>query len=380
MKIDEEFANLIPPLTHEEYSGLEASIIAEGCRDALICWDDILVDGHNRYKICSEHNISFNVIQREFASRNEVLLWIMRNQLSRRNLTDFQRIEIVRKCEDAVKAKARERQLSGLIQNIAAVREKFPERDKSEKQSRDELGKMAGVSGKTYEHATEVIDKAPVSVIESVRKKDLSINYAYKVTRMQPEEQQEISSRIESGENPKSVVREVLKLKRPHVSYNAGNSEWYTPADYIELALKVMGSIDLDPASSEIANEIVKAEKFYTAEDDGLSQEWSGNIWLNPPYSSELINKFVDKFINSLEKINQAIILVNNATETEWFNKLVRHSKAVCFPVGRVRFYGADGRIGAPLQGQALIYFGEQAKKFIEVFRVKGWCALVNEI
>ena len=371
MKIDAEFESLIPSLTSEEYSGLEASIIAEGCRDALVCWNDILIDGHNRYKICIKYNISFNVIQRDFVNRNEVLLWIMRNQLSRRNLTDFQRVEIVRKCEEAIKAQARERQFAtqfGGGGNISTPIGK----------SRDELGKMAGVSGKTYEHAAEVIDEAPESVIEATRKNELSINSAYEVVKMPFEEQQEISTRIENGENPKSVVKEVLK--RPHVSYNSGNSEWYTPAEYIELAHEVMGNIDLDPASSEIANKIVQAKKYYTAENDGLSQEWSGNIWLNPPYASELINKFVDKFISELAKINQAIILVNNATETEWFNKLVRHSSALCFPSGRVKFNRPDGTIGAPLQGQALIYFGEQAKKFIEIFKVKGWCVLLNEI
>ena len=142
MKIDTEFANLIPPLTDEEYSGLEASIISEGCRDALVCWNDILVDGHNRYKICAEHNISFNVIQRDFANRNEVLLWIMQNQLSRRNLTDFQRIEIVRKCEGAIKAQARERQKATQFGGGGKISTAIGK-------SRDELGNMAGVSGRT---------------------------------------------------------------------------------------------------------------------------------------------------------------------------------------------------------------------------------------
>ena len=65
MRIDEEFAALIPPLTDEEYKGLEASILAEGCRDALVCWGDVLVDGHNRYKICTAHGVSYDVVQKE---------------------------------------------------------------------------------------------------------------------------------------------------------------------------------------------------------------------------------------------------------------------------------------------------------------------------
>ena len=111
--INEDFAKLIPPLTEDEYAGLEASIVSEGCRDALILWGDVLIDGHNRYRICTEHNIPYETRQMEFENRDDVLLWIMRNQLSRRNLNDFQRIELVRRYEDAVKAQAEQRMLSG---------------------------------------------------------------------------------------------------------------------------------------------------------------------------------------------------------------------------------------------------------------------------
>ena len=137
-----------------------------------------------------------------------------------------------------------------------------------------------------------------------------------------------------------------------------------------------MGSIDLDPASSDIAQQIVGAAKYYTAETNGLVDDWYGNVWLNPPYSSELIVKFVDKLIMELPRISQAMVLVNNSTETEWFNKLISNASAVCFPKGRVKFCMPDGTIGAPLQGQALLYFGAEIEKFIEVFKAKGWCAL----
>lgn len=110
MKIDKEFAELIPPLTEDEYKGLETSLITEGCRDALVVWNGILVDGHNRYKICTEHSLVFRTVQRDFEDRDTAKLWIMNNQLSRRNLNDFQHVEIVHKCENAVKAQAKKRQ------------------------------------------------------------------------------------------------------------------------------------------------------------------------------------------------------------------------------------------------------------------------------
>ena len=372
-RIDDEFKSLIPPLTADEYAGLEKSLLNEGCRDALVLWGDVLIDGHNRYEICTKYHIPFEVVRKEFESRNDVKIWMMSNQLARRNLSDLQRIFITHKCEDAVKAKAKERQEAtqfGGGGNFSTTDGK----------SRDELGAMAGVSGKTYEHGVKVLEEAPKPVVEAALHNDLSINMAHQVTKLEPEEQHEIAERIEHIENepektktPKAIVQEVLK--RPHVSFNSGNNEWYTPKEFIEAARSAMGSIDLDPASNDIANEVVKAETYYTAETNGLDKEWTGNVWMNPPYASDLIGKFVDKLIEQRENYEQAIVLVNNATETEWFNKLISISSAVCFPKSRVKFYMPDGKTGAPLQGQAVLYVGKNIEKFMNAFDGFGWMA-----
>ena len=205
--INEDFAKLIPPLTEDEYSRLEQSILEEGCRDALILWGDILIDGHNRYRICTKHNIPYEMRQMEFENRDNVLLWIMKNQLSRRNLNDFQRIELVRKCEEAVKAQAKERQ--GTRSDLSTSGQNFPE----VKRATDELGKLAGVSRKTYEHATTVLDKAPEAIVKATRTQELSINAAYGVTKLPEEQQAEIVSRIEQGEAPKAVISSLKKAK-----------------------------------------------------------------------------------------------------------------------------------------------------------------------
>ncbi len=176
MKIDTELAGIIPPLTAEEYKGLEASLMEEGCRDALVLWNDTLIDGHNRYKICTEHGITYKTIEKDFADKNAVKLWMMKNQLSRRNLNDFQRIEIVRKCEEAVKDEAKKRQLSTLTQNQDTVRVKLPERKEVGRRATEELGELAGVSRSMYEHAAAILDSAPKKIADAVRKDELSIN------------------------------------------------------------------------------------------------------------------------------------------------------------------------------------------------------------
>lgn len=159
--------------------------------------------------------------------------------------------------------------------------------------------------------------------------------------------------------------------RKPHVSFNSGNNEWYTPKEFIDAARLVMGTIDLDPASSEIANETVQAEKIYTADDNGLACPWFGNVWLNPPYSSDLIGQFAEKV--KAKEYNQAIVLVNNATETAWFADIVSVASAIVFPTSRVKFYKPDGSTGAPLQGQAILYVGDNPAAFLSEFEKFGW-------
>lgn len=181
--------------------------------------------------------------------------------------------------------------------------------------------------------------------------------------------------KAEAREEGRIVTREsVLKeIKKPHVTINSHDDEWYTPEQYIEAAREVMGSIDLDPASNDFANETVKASVYYDEARNGLEQEWWGNIWLNPPYSSALIQQFAEKLADSLFK--QAIVLVNNATETAWFRTLIENADAVVFPTGRIKYRKRDGEKGTPLQGQAFIYFGDAPGRFLKVFSEFGWGA-----
>jgi phage N-6-adenine-methyltransferase len=166
--------------------------------------------------------------------------------------------------------------------------------------------------------------------------------------------------------------------KGGHVSANSAENEWYTPEPYIVAARAVMGGIDLDPASTAAANEVVGASRYFTAEQNGLDQPWTGCVWLNPPYARPLIWLFSEKLAEEVSggNVEQAIALVNNGTETVWFQRLAEVAKAVCFPSGRVKFWHPD-RISAPLQGQAVLYFGDNAKRFCSEFMAFGFTAAV---
>lgn len=369
MHIDKEFQSLIPPLTAEEYAGLEESILTEGCRDALITWGDVLIDGHNRYEICTKHGIPFDTIEMDFPTRDDVIVWIIKNQFGRRNLPAYERARLALRLKPVIAERAEKRMLSG---------KNDPMQKSAQGTTRDEIASVAGISHDTIAKVEKIEAEAPKPVIEASRKNDLSVNAAYQVTKMEPEQQKEVAERIEQGETPKEVVADVQK--RPHVTFNSGNNEWYTPEKYIDLARQVLGVIDLDPASCELANETVKAERFYSEQDNGLTKEWTGRVWMNPPYGSDLIGQFTEKFAKEYTagNITEGIVLVNNATETVWFCNMMAAASAVVFPRGRIRYNSPTKESNAPIQGQAFIYFGKHGDRFLDVFGEIGWGAVVH--
>lgn len=177
--MDPEFQALIPAQTDEEQAALEASLLAEGCRDALVVWQghNILVDGHHRYALCQQHGILFQVIERPFETRDDVIVWMINNQLARRNITAFVRSELALRMKDAIAAKAKANQ--GKRNDIPQIfAESFAPTD-----TRAELAKVASVSHETVRKVAAVTKSAPEAIKTAARSGELSVDRAYKLTK-----------------------------------------------------------------------------------------------------------------------------------------------------------------------------------------------------
>lgn len=423
--IDNEFKSLIQPLSSEERAQLEENLIADGCRDPLVVWpipeyteestgitfkyadhrlDEIqvagewrqikvwdapdgssfdldewpciLVDGHNRHEICERLEIPYSIVEIEFSNRGEATEWIIKNQFGRRNISDYQRGVLALKLKPVIEERARANQQGG--QGGILLRQNSDEA--SPIRTDEAVSELANISRDTIRKVEKIEATAPDEIKVLAGAGEVSINLASQFVDLPKEVQDEAIAEIAQHSEPaREVIREAVK--KAHVANNSGNNEWYTPAKYIALAREVMGSIDTDPATSEIANKTVQAKTIFTAEDDGRGRAWEGNVWMNPPYAQPLISDFAEavtqKFLSG--EIKQACVLVNNATETQWFQRMLEAAKAVCFPRSRIRFVDPDGNpSGAPLQGQAIIYMGERVEEFIEAFSVEGR-VLINE-
>ena len=156
------------------------------------------------------------------------------------------------------------------------------------------------------------------------------------------------------------------------------SAEWYTPPHYVNLAREVLGGIDLDPASSPTAQTWIQAARYFTEADDGLSHEYHGRVWLNPPYGVERGKSRQALWAEKLEaeylagRVAAAVLLVNSTHGYSWYERLWSRWP-VCLAQHRICFLRPDGTSGGPAKrGQTFVYFGPNVARFMSVFGCVG--------
>lgn len=180
LKIDPEFESLIPPLTDEEFKQLRENIIEDGeVREPLVTWRGTILDGHNRWKVIQEEpDIPFKTMEMIFMTRNEAKAWMIRNQLGRRNLPNYERARLALELKPILAGEAKKRQGERndlKDENIVQI--------PAPSKVRDELAKVAGVSHDTISKVEKIEAKAPPEVKEQLRRGEVSINKAYQEVR-----------------------------------------------------------------------------------------------------------------------------------------------------------------------------------------------------
>lgn len=175
LTISETLAKVMPPLRDDELELLTQELVKEGCRDSLVVWNGVIVDGHNRYRICHEYGIPFSYVEQTFLNEEAAKLWIIRNQLGRRNVPAFVRCEMVLPLEGALKAEAKKRQ--GQRNDLKNFSPNWAESRKQD--TRDELARIADVSHGTIDRARKIIREADEATKEQLRNGKVSIYGAY---------------------------------------------------------------------------------------------------------------------------------------------------------------------------------------------------------
>ena len=175
LTVDPEFRDLISPLNEEELKLLEESLVADGCESPLIVWNGVIVDGHNRYAICRKHEIPFAIQEKDFSSRDDAMLWMLRNQLGRRNLNSYQRVGLALKFEPLVKNAAEQRMMAGKAANPVPTLAQ----GQTKGRTRDHLSEAAGVSHGTFAKAKKLVQSADEETKRELRAGKVTVNRAY---------------------------------------------------------------------------------------------------------------------------------------------------------------------------------------------------------
>jgi polyhydroxyalkanoate synthesis regulator phasin len=179
--VNEELLAYIDPLTPDEPEALERSLLAEGCRDALVLWGEVLVDGHNRHGICSKHGIPFNTVQNtQFKSIDDVHLWMIDQHLGRRSLSDFQRGVLALRKKDILAASPlatpAEPSATAPIKPEAPI-------------TREAIAKAARISSNTISQIEKIQKTAAPELVAAIKSGTISINAAATVASLPVEAQ-----------------------------------------------------------------------------------------------------------------------------------------------------------------------------------------------
>jgi phage N-6-adenine-methyltransferase len=342
-----ELASIFPRMPGEEFAALKLDIKANGLLEPIWLYDGKVLDGRHRYYACQETSVE--PAFREYKG-SDPRGFVVSLNLKRRHLDATQRSAVAAELANMQVGRNWQESNSANLQNNQV--------------SQTDAATLLNVSPRSVATASKVKDESP-EIFAAMKSGDISAHLASQVIDLPQEEKAVVEA--SPPEEMKEVAREAI---HNHRAQGTGENEWYTPAQYVDSARLMMGGIDVDPASSELAQKTVQAGEFFTIDDDGLKREWNGRVWLNPPYAQPAIHHFMQKTVDEFKagRMLEGIALTHNYTDTQWFHIAAKEASAICFTRGRIGFVNPEGKKAAPTQGQAFFYFGDRQDDFADEF------------
>ncbi len=354
-------ADIFPLLQGEEFEALSQDIVDNGLIEAI--WlhpDGQIIDGRNRYKACQKVGVEPKF--RTWDGKGSLVGFVLSLNLKRRHLTSGQRAVLALEVEPFFAEEAKERQKLSEGRGKKGP-EFFPDLKNDQGDARDQAAIATGTNGRYVSDMKRIKRDAPV-IFEQVKAGEITITEGKK----------------------KAFETDSPNIKQPMqvlVSYK--EIEYYTPSQYTESAAAVLGQIDLDPASSELANKTINALHIFTEDDDGLSKEWFGNVWLNPPYGKSQgksnqevwANKLITEYRSG--KVKAAILLTKAAFGYKWFEVLFENWP-VCLATKRISFLKIDGTTdGQAKHSTAFFHFADPPLLYYFVREFRQWGCIIDQ-
>jgi transcriptional regulator with XRE-family HTH domain len=259
--INEELRSFIDPLTPVEYAALERSLLADGCRDALVLWRDVLIDGHNRHDICTKHGIPFRTVSNDkFDSLEDVMLWVIDNNLARRSVSDFQRGMLALRKKEIVAARAAQRAAQ---QAPAQSDSDAPEQAAQEQgddpsdppwSTREDVAKAARVSANTLSQIERIRKTAAPELVDAVRSGAISVSAAATVASL-PQEAQ-VAAVAGGKKELRQAARQVREQKAGTRPKKEAESD--SPEDQVKSLRSQVGDLKDRVATLMTENEVLK--------------------------------------------------------------------------------------------------------------------------
>ncbi len=349
-------ADRFPLIEGAAFDELVQDMRAHGQRVPAVVWttgnETLLIDGRNRARAALEAGVEFLTRERVFTDDEDVYAYVWSRNVMRRHLSTGARAMLAARMVTASVGRPGTRGTSLGIDQAASV---------------------TGLGRRTVQRGRTVLTRGVDELADAVEDDSVSLRAAADIAQLPPERQREVLTSLDDGQVLERA-KEIRNAATRAAMTSSKSNEHYTPAHIMRRVRTFLGGIELDLASCEEANAVVQAERYYSIEDDALTQSWKcRSAFNNPPYGATTV-VWTERLAAAFEDgtVGEAVQLLNAHIGTVWLARLMA-KYPVCFPLRRLRHRVPGGGLGiAPMHGAVVVGFTRNPQGFADAFRDVG--------